>query len=77
MNKRERSNKLYILATSVSEDYKDKFEEKCRINNLKPSEALRELIHGYLENRLTIVPALPTNLRGFYKNFENEGEENE
>lgn len=48
------------LGTRVSSEMRTRFVKKARkTDGMDQSEVLRELIHAYVENRLSIQPATP------------------
>lgn len=48
------------LGTRVSSDTRTQFVKKARkTDGMDQSDVLRELIHAYVENRLSIQPAIP------------------
>ena len=48
------------LGTRVSSEMRTAFVKKARkTDGMDQSDVLRELIHAYVENRLTIQPATP------------------
>lgn len=53
--------KSAYLSVRVSGKTRIKFHNKAAKYGLVPSEALRELIDAFIENRITIQPRVPRN----------------
>lgn len=52
-----------FIGTRVSKDTRTKFVQKARkAEGMDQSDVLRELIHAYIENRITITPSDPKGL---------------